>query len=111
MRHAGDVTMVMGSMRPKPWVIEQEATGGWFMNTSAGLRIGVLGCGYWGSKHARVLQSLENVDQLALIDGRQDRLDNLAPSFPSAPTFTTLAAALPHVDAVVVATPPTTHVP
>ncbi|MGZ4598003.1 MAG: Gfo/Idh/MocA family protein, partial [Actinomycetes bacterium] len=85
--------------------------GGWFMNTSAGLRIGVLGCGYWGSKHARVLQSLQNVDQLALIDGRQDRLDNLAPSFPTAPTFTTLAAALPHVDAVVVATPPATHVP
>jgi predicted dehydrogenase len=75
------------------------------------LRIGVVGCGYWGSKHTRVLHALDEVEQVVHVDGREDRLLSLARSFPNAPAFTTLQAALPHVSAVVIATPPTTHVP
>ena len=76
----------------------------------AGFRIAVVGCGYWGSKHVRVLQGTEGVGEVVLVDGRQDRLENLARSYKKAPRYADLRSALPHVDAVVVATPPTTHV-
>jgi predicted dehydrogenase len=80
------------------------------MADTAGLRVAVVGCGYWGSKHVRVLHSTDGVDAVALVDGQTSRLANLARSYPGAYTFSTLRAALPHVDAVVVATPPSTHV-
>jgi predicted dehydrogenase len=81
------------------------------MAITDGLRVAVVGCGYWGSKHVRVLQSTEGVDQVVLVDGFELRLRNLARSYPNAPCFTSLQDALPHVDAIVVATPPTSHVP
>jgi predicted dehydrogenase len=70
-----------------------------------------VGCGYWGSKHVRVLHATEGVEHVVLVDGCAHRLAGLARQFPAASTFDSLAAALPYVDAVVVATPPTTHVP
>jgi predicted dehydrogenase len=76
-----------------------------------GLHVGVVGCGYWGSKHIRVLHGLDEVERVVHVDAREDRLLSLARSFPNASAFTSLPAALPHVSAVVVATPPTTHVP
>ena len=81
------------------------------MVSTTGLRIAVVGCGYWGSKHVRVLHSTDGVEQVVLVDSRQDRLASLARSYPAARVFSTLRDALPHVDAVVVATPPSTHVP
>lgn len=81
------------------------------MNTSTDLRVGVVGCGYWGSKHVRVLHSLAGVDQVVAIDTREDRISSLVRSYPGAMGFDNLSAALPEVDAVVIATPPTTHVP
>ena len=75
------------------------------------LRVAVVGCGYWGSKHVRVLSATEHVAQVALVDGREDRLQALARSFKTAPLYSDLRSALPDVDAVVVATPPSTHVP
>jgi predicted dehydrogenase len=59
----------------------------------------------------RVLNSLEGVDEVLLVDSREDRLRDLARSYRSVLCFTRLADALPLADAVVVATPPTTHVP
>src|SRR6266851_1907456 len=76
-----------------------------------GCRVAVVGCGYWGSKHVRVLQATEDVAEVALVDGREDRLQNLARNYKTAPCYADLRSALPHVDAVVVATPPSTHVP
>lgn len=70
-----------------------------------------MGCGYWGSKHVRVLNSLEDVGEVLLVDSRAGRLRDLARFYPAARGFTCLADALPLADAVVVATPPTTHVP
>src|SRR6266480_2394775 len=81
------------------------------MVSTTGLRIAVIGCGYWGSKHVRVLHSTDGVEQVVLVDSRQDRLASLARSYPAARVFSRLQDALPHVDAVVVATPPSTHVP
>jgi predicted dehydrogenase len=74
------------------------------------LRIAVVGCGYWGSKHARVLHAADGVDQVILVDGRAERLQSLARSYKSSSCFPALRPALPGVDAVVVATPPSTHV-
>ncbi|MFN2559705.1 MAG: Gfo/Idh/MocA family protein [Jatrophihabitans sp.] len=81
------------------------------MAIESGLRVGVVGCGYWGSKHVRVLQSTEGVADVVLVDAQEDRLRALARTYPAARCFASLAEALPHVDAIVVATPPTAHVP
>ncbi len=76
-----------------------------------GFRIALVGCGYWGSKHARVLYSAEGVAEVVLVDSREDRLRNLARSYKTARCYPALRSALPHIDAVVVASPPSTHVP
>jgi len=81
------------------------------VGNSTALRVGVVGCGYWGSKHLRVLDTLGSVDEVVVIDPREDRISSLARSFPRALAFDSLPEALPEVDAVVIATPPTTHVP
>ena len=78
---------------------------------SSHLRVGVVGCGYWGSKHARVMSSLSDVGQVALIDTRSERISSVAANIRGVQTFARLADALPEVDAVVIATPPTSHVP
>lgn len=69
-----------------------------------------MGCGYWGSKHVRVLHATQDVAEVALVDSREDRLRSLARNFKTAPLYTDLQSALPNVDAVVVATPPSMHV-
>jgi predicted dehydrogenase len=75
------------------------------------LRIAVVGCGYWGSKHVRVLHAMDDVAEVVVVDSCADRARKLARSYKSASWHTALAPALAEVDAVVVATPPSTHVP
>ncbi len=58
----------------------------------------------------RVLSGLDDVGCVVLVDSREDRLCNLARSWRSARRFSSLGPALAHVDAAVVATPPSTHV-
>jgi predicted dehydrogenase len=74
------------------------------------LRVAVVGCGYWGSKHVRVLHAADGVGEVVLVDSREDRVRSLARSYKTAPWYGSLAPALARVDAVVVATPPSTHV-
>ncbi|MDQ0381547.1 Gfo/Idh/MocA family protein [Amycolatopsis thermophila] len=81
------------------------------MIKDSGLRVAVVGCGYWGSKHVRVLHSIDEVERVVLVDGAQERLSSLSRSYPGAAAFTALTDALPEIDAAVIATPPTTHVP
>jgi predicted dehydrogenase len=73
------------------------------------MRISVVGGGYWGSKHVRVLEGFAEVDELSLVDPRESVREDLARTFPRLVTFPALADALPHVDALVIATPPATH--
>src|SRR5436190_23653640 len=47
---------------------------------------------------------------VTLVNGARDRRPRLATNRPAAPRHTPLGTALPQVDAVVVATPPSTHV-
>jgi predicted dehydrogenase len=54
---------------------------------------------------------MQEVEELVLIDGREDRLAPLSRMFPNAGCFRELSGALAELDAVVIATPPTTHVP
>ena len=79
--------------------------------TETGLRVAVVGCGYWGAKHVRVLHSIDGVDAVVPVDGRADPIRTLARAYPADRCCESLAQALPYVDAVVIATPPSTHVP
>jgi len=81
------------------------------MAVSNGLRVGVVGIGYWGSKHVRAMRSLDSVGQVVVIDPSEDRVAALRHSFPEVEGYSTLDDALDHVDALVIATPPSTHAP
>lgn len=74
------------------------------------LRIGVLGVGYWGSKHLRVLQSTSGVAEVHAIDERLSQLPQYQPLIAAGRGHLSLTDALPYIDAVVIATPPTSHV-
>jgi predicted dehydrogenase len=58
----------------------------------------------------RVLQAIDDVEEVVLVDSTESRLLSLARSYKTAPCSTALRPVLPSVDAVVVATPPSTHV-
>lgn len=73
------------------------------------VRVGVVGCGYWGSKHVRVMHGLSSVSELTAIDPSPQRRTELGRTFPALCQHATLEEALDAVDAVVIATPPTTH--
>jgi predicted dehydrogenase len=73
------------------------------------IRMGVVGCGYWGSKHVRVLQGIAGVEETVLIDSNPARAEALGHRFSWLTTFPSLEEALPFVDALIIATPPRTH--
>ena len=76
-----------------------------------GVRVGVVGGGYWGSKHVRTLSTLPEVSQVVAVDPCLERVRALAGTYPALQVRATLASALDDVDAVVIATPPRTHAP
>jgi predicted dehydrogenase len=71
-------------------------------------RMAVVGYGYWGSKHVRVLSSIPDV-AVTVVDAHPDRLAEAATQFPGARLATDLGDVLGDIDAVVVATPPGSH--
>lgn len=75
------------------------------------MHVGLIGGGYWGSKHLRVLAGLEDVDRVTLIELDPARRKSLVGSFPSVDAVDDLDAVLGDLDAVVVATKPETHLP
>src|SRR5699024_8409030 len=75
------------------------------------IRVGVLGVGYWGSKQLRVMRATPGVARVVAIDARLPLLSGMAHLLATGEGFTSLEAALPHIDAVVIATPPASHVP
>ena len=80
------------------------------MAMTAPLSIAVVGYGYWGSKHVRVLSGIPNVE-VTVVDGNTDRLSQAKRAFPNARHVTDLNSVLSSVDAAVIATPPRTHGP
>jgi len=73
------------------------------------MRVGVVGCGYWGSKHVRVLSNHPDVTGVVIIDGRPEIRASVGTDFPDALQRQSLAEAMDDIDAIVVATPPETH--
>jgi predicted dehydrogenase len=74
------------------------------------MRVGIVGYGYWGSKHTRVLCGIPGV-QTTVIESDKDRRRQALEDFPMVSVSPTLEDALTKLDAVIVATPPRTHAP
>jgi predicted dehydrogenase len=70
--------------------------------------VGVIGYGYWGSKHARVLAGLPGVE-LTVIESEPDRLREAMTCFPAVHVALRLDEVEDELDAVVIATPPHSH--
>ncbi|HET6731211.1 Gfo/Idh/MocA family protein [Mycobacterium sp.] len=71
-------------------------------------RVGLVGFGYWGSKHVRVLAGLPGVD-VTVIEHQPDRLREAMTSFPGIQCASQLIEVQDELDAVVIATPPESH--
>ncbi|MGH2586139.1 MAG: Gfo/Idh/MocA family protein [Dehalococcoidia bacterium] len=74
------------------------------------IRIGVIGCGYWGPLHIRVFRELPGATVTAVADLNAARLAHVAETYPGLYTTQGVAELLAGpVDAVVIATPAGTH--
>lgn len=75
------------------------------------IRIGIIGCGYWGPNLVRVFNELEGATVVRVSDLRPGRLENIARRYPGVQTTAHSHDVLSDVsiDAVVIATPPDTH--
>ena len=74
-------------------------------------RVAVVGVGYWGPNLVRNLFELPEAVVVAVCDRDLDALDRIARRYPSLETTTDLDALLrdDSIDAVVIATPVSTH--
>lgn len=72
------------------------------------IKVGVLGYGYWGSKHVRVLSGIPDVE-VYVIEQSLDRLAEAGAAFPQATCVSDLDRVLDLIDAVVIATPASLH--
>ena len=75
-------------------------------------RIALVGCGYWGPKVIRAAVSLPEVEVAALVDRELSLARSVQRHFPAARIEASLTDILTDesIDAVIVATPPETHV-
>ena len=74
------------------------------------IKVGVIGCGYWGPKLARNFHDLPAAELSSVADLHPDRLGHMRELYPAVPTFSDHRKILDSdVDAVVVATPVSTH--
>ena len=72
------------------------------------LQVGVIGCGYWGSKHVRVLSSMPDIE-VSIIDRDESQRLSIEQSYPVAHSTESFDSVIGLLDAVVLATPPTSH--
>lgn len=77
------------------------------------IRFAIVGLGYWGPNLVRNLQELPGAEALAVCDLEQDALDAIARRYPAIETTTRFDDILAddRIDAVVIATPVSTHFP
>ncbi len=74
------------------------------------LRVGVIGCGYWGPKLARNFHELREADLAWVSDLDEERLDHMEDRYPGVRTTKDYRKLLDSdVDAVAIATPVSTH--
>jgi len=73
------------------------------------LRVGVVGCGYWGEKHVRVMCSVPAVSSVVAIDADPAVRSRVESGYPGVVSRPDLRSALDDIDALLVVTPPETH--
>ena len=75
------------------------------------LRVGVVGCGYWGPNLIRNFSQLRDSEVLICADLAEGRLAHMRTLYPTVQTTRDYEEIISHsnIDAVVVATPPSTH--
>ncbi|HOB99820.1 MAG TPA: Gfo/Idh/MocA family oxidoreductase [Verrucomicrobiota bacterium] len=75
------------------------------------IRVGVVGCGYWGPNLIRNLRSLSDCRLEVICDVKQERLKHLGSLYPEARTMTDYNEMVTRkdVDAIVIATPVGLH--
>ncbi len=74
------------------------------------IKIGVVGCGYWGPKLARNIHELGDAQLDWVVDFREDRLSHMRELYPHVQTTHDYQQMLSSdVDAIVIATPVVTH--
>lgn len=76
-----------------------------------GLGVAVVGCGHWGMNYLRVFRELPDVDHVAAVDSRPQRLKEIDEKYRGISLYESVDGALedPYVDAVVVCTPASSH--
>jgi predicted dehydrogenase len=77
------------------------------------IRIGMIGVGYWGPNLIRNFSELDDAQVVACSDLSEERLNKIAKRYPGVKCTTDFEELLrdPNVDAVVIATPVSTHYP
>ncbi len=75
------------------------------------LRVGVIGCGYWGKNYVRVFDELPRAEINQVADKVQSNLDKIKDKYPSLKVADHHLAMLddPEIDACVIATTASTH--
>jgi len=87
---------------PEPIVVDVEA---------GVSQVAIIGCGYWGRNHVRNFSSLSGCRVVAAADSDQARLTRIAENFSHVQLHRDYKQVLadPDIDAVVIATPTSTH--
>jgi predicted dehydrogenase len=92
-------------------VLESEGSRAPFAVPRPPTGIAVIGCGYWGMNHVRVLDQLPDASVIVVCDSRTSELEKVGRAYPDVALTTDLDVALatPGVEAVVIATNAHTH--
>jgi predicted dehydrogenase len=98
---------VAGTTQPAATLARRSESGG-VTTFDTDVRVAVVGYGYWGSKHMRVLSSMPGV-HVTIVEQDPERIAEARRSYPAAESAHRLDDVLQRVDAVVVATPPSAH--
>jgi predicted dehydrogenase len=75
------------------------------------IRVGVIGCGYWGPNLVRVFNEIEGAEVVSVSDLRVGRREFIKKRFPLVDTTASFEEVIndSSIEAVVIATPPETH--
>src|SRR4051812_10606832 len=75
------------------------------------INIGIIGCGYWGAKHARVVSELSEARLHSVADLDYEKVKPIIAKHEGVQGLTNINAVInnPEIDAVVIATPASSH--
>jgi predicted dehydrogenase len=72
------------------------------------MRVGIVGCGYWGSNHLRLMRACADVQDVIVVEPNRATREQLIEQ-GDLKVFADLETALPLLDVAIIATPPMTH--